>query len=183
MDPIKIIEKHYKKNSKSYNALILHGKQVKRKALHIARKVPRLKPDLIFIAEAAMLHDIGIKFTNANDIGCHGKHRYIEHTYLGGELLRKEGFPKHAKVCERHIGVGITKKEIIKNKLPLPKRNFIPLSVEEQIVCIADKFYTKEPGKERKERSLKNMKKKISAYGRNKPKKWDLWCKRYKLDK
>ena len=65
----------------------------------------------------------------------------------------------------------------------MPKRNFIPLSVEEQIVCIADKFYTKEPGKERKERSLKNMKKKISAYGRNKPKKWDLWCKRYKLDK
>ena len=58
MDPIKIIQKYYDKDSKSYHFLVEHSKMVTQKALEIAKKVPQFHPDLKFIEEAAMLHDI-----------------------------------------------------------------------------------------------------------------------------
>ncbi len=33
-----------------------------------------------------------------------------------------------APVCERHLGVGLTKKDIISSKFPLPHRDMIPTS-------------------------------------------------------
>lgn len=105
MDPIKIIQKFYKIDSKAYNLLVPHSEAVARKALETARKVPHLNPDLKFIEEAAMLHDIGIFLTNDPGLGCFGDKPYICHGYLGRELLEKEGFPKHALVCERHVGI------------------------------------------------------------------------------
>ena len=61
-----------------------------------------------------MLHDIGIFLTHAPQIGCHGDKPYICHGYLGRELLEKEGFPRHAIVCETHVGVGLTIADIEK---------------------------------------------------------------------
>ena len=90
-----------------------------------------------------MLHDIGIFYCNAPNIHCHGTHTYIEHGYLGAELLRNEGFPKHALVAERHTGTGITIEQIIREDLPIPERDYCPQSIEEKIVCYADKFYLK----------------------------------------
>lgn len=143
IDPIKIIEKYYKDNPKAKGILIAHGKSVMEKALELAERVKDSSPDLEFIKEAAMLHDIGIFLTNAPEIDCHGKNPYICHGYLGRELLEKEGLPRHALVCERHVGVGITIENIEKNNLPLPKRDMIPQSIEEKIICLADKFFSK----------------------------------------
>jgi len=42
-----------------------------------------------------------------------------------------EGYPKHGLVCERHTGTGITLEMIIKNNLPLPHRDMVPVSMEE----------------------------------------------------
>jgi uncharacterized protein len=42
-----------------------------------------------------------------------------------------------------HTGVGITKVEIEKNKLPLPARDYIAETDEEKIVMYADKFHSK----------------------------------------
>jgi len=143
IDPLLIIEKYYKKGSEIYNMLVDHSTQVKNKALEIADKHPELHLDKQFIAEAAMLHDIGIFMCNAPRIHCTGTHEYIEHGYLGAELLRKEGLFKHALVSERHTGLGISLEMILKNKLPLPHRDFLPISPEEQVICYADKFYSK----------------------------------------
>lgn len=143
IDPIKIIEKYYKLDSRAHYILIEHGRAVAKKALELAEKVKHLNPDLEFIKEAAMLHDIGIFLTNAPQIDCHGDKPYICHGYLGRELLEKEGLPKHALVCERHVGVGITPGNIEKNNLPLPKRDMTPQSIEEKIICLADKFFSK----------------------------------------
>ena len=57
--------------------------------------------------------------------------------------MRAEGFPRHARVCERHTGTGLTKEQIIEQGFPLPPEDFIPETLEEQIVCYADKFYSK----------------------------------------
>ena len=55
--------------------------------------------------------------------------------------MRKEGFPRHALVCERHTGAGMSLQSIIDQQLPVPHRNMVPVSLEEQVICFADKFF------------------------------------------
>lgn len=177
MVPIKIIEKYYSPESKAYHFLVHHSKMVTEKALRIAKRVKHLNPDLNFIEEAAMLHDIGIFLTNEPKIGCYGDRPYICHGYLGREILEKEGFPKHALVCEKHIGVGITLEDIEEKELPLPKRDMIPLSVEEQIICFADKFFSKDSDFLLKEKPLERVRKGVAKFGEEKLRQFDEWMK------
>jgi len=78
-------------------------------------------------------------------------------------------------ICERHIGVGITLEDIEEKELPLPKRDMIPLSVEEQIICFADKFFSKDSDFLLKEKPLKKIRTYISKFGKDKVKKFDEW--------
>lgn len=114
-----------------------------RKALRVGRCHAELNLDLRFLEEASMLHDIGIFRCNAPGIQCFGTEPYICHGYIGGQLLRSLGYPKHARVCERHTGAGITKDEIERQNLPLPHQDFLPETMEEKVICYADKFYSK----------------------------------------
>ena len=143
MNPLEIIEKYYTKGSELYNILMNHSIDVKNKALTIAETHPELNADKTFIEEASMLHDIGIFLTDAPSIQCFGDEPYIRHGILGAEILRREGFPQHALVCERHTGAGLTKDEIIQQNLPLPHHDMMPVSIEEQIICFADCFFSK----------------------------------------
>ena len=175
MNPVDIINKYYKSNSRAYEILIQHGKQVARKALDAAKKVPQLNPDLDFIKEAAMLHDIGIFLTNLPELNCKGKKPYICHGYLGREILEKIGLPKHALVCERHVGVGITVEDIKYYALPLPERNMLPVSIEEQIICFADNFFSKNRNSLKEEKSVEDIKKSLEPYGLEKVKRFQFW--------
>ena len=177
MDTLRIIKKYYDPESRAYYLLVHHSRMVAEKALEIAKKLKRLNPDLIFIEEAAMLHDIGILFTNEPNIGCYGDKPYVCHGYLGREILEKEGFPKHALICERHIGVGISRKDIEEKNLPLPKREMVPVSIEEQIICYADKFFSKDSEFLLKEKSIKRIREYISRFGEDKIKRFDEWVK------
>ncbi len=180
MEPLKIIQKYYQIDSKSYQFLVEHSKAVTKKAIEIAKKVPQLNPDLKFIEEASMLHDIGIFLTNAPEIECFGKNPYICHGYLGREILEKEGFPRHALVCERHVGVGISIRDIEEQKLPIPKRDMLPISIEEQIICFADKFFSKNEEFLSKEKSLDKIRNGLLKFGNNKTKIFDEWIKRFR---
>lgn len=179
MDPVRIIKQYYAPESLACRILLMHSRAVSEKALEIAGRVKHLHPDSEFIREAAMLHDIGIFMTDEPQIGCHGKKKYICHGYLGRELLEREGFSKHALVCERHVGVGITIKDIEENNLPLPKRDMIPLSVEEQIICFADKFFSKDAEFLQKEKPLDAVRAAIAKFGRHKLKRFDDWAKMF----
>ena len=46
-------------------------------------------------------------------------------------------------MCERHTGTGLTKDAIIANGWKLPVNDFVPETLEEQLICFADKFYSK----------------------------------------
>jgi uncharacterized protein len=175
MDVIKIIEKYYEPDSKAYRFVLHHGMIVAKKALEVAERVKELKPDFNFIEEAAILHDIGIFMTYAPKIGCFGYHPYISHGYLGRELLEKEGLLKHAKVCETHVGVGLTEKDIEINNFPLPKRNMIPETLEEKIICFADKFYSKDENFLERQKSISEIRKMIRKYGDDKLRQFDEW--------
>lgn len=142
-DALRIIEKYYHPASKLYELLILHSTQVTEMAIKIAVDKPTLNVDIKFIEAAGMIHDIGIYLCNAPDIYCMGTHRYIEHGYLGADIVRKEGYPKHALICERHTGIGLSREQIIQANLPVPHKDMRPTSIEEILLCYADKFYSK----------------------------------------
>lgn len=108
---------------------MIHSRQVADRCLAIVAKHKELPVDVQFMEEAAMLHDIGIYRCDAPSIHCHGTEPYLRHGPIGGEILRAEGFPRHARVAERHTGTGLP--------------GYEPETLEEQIICYADKFYSK----------------------------------------
>ncbi len=121
-----------KKNStdkKSLNIVLKHSKAVQKLALKFAKL--HKYTDIGFIKTACILHDIG-RFR------CPPGKLTIRHGIEGAKILRKHKLPKHARVAERHLGAGIKKSEIIRQKLPLPKKDFIPKTIEEKIITIAD---------------------------------------------
>jgi len=143
MDYQKIIDKYYPQDNELRHILIVHSRKVADKALCIVDNHPELNANRQFVEEASMLHDIGIFLTDASGIQCFGNKPYICHGTLGADIMREEGFPLHALVCERHTGAGLSLTDIEKQHLPVPHRDLLPISIEEQIVCFADKFYSK----------------------------------------
>ncbi|WP_372370538.1 HD domain-containing protein [Candidatus Uabimicrobium sp. HlEnr_7] len=178
MNPNNIIEKYYTPGSEVYNVLFTHSKMVMKKAVAVASKFPEIDRD--FIREAALLHDIGIIFTKASGIYCYGKHNYLCHGYLGREILDREGLTAHALVCERHTGVGLTKKEIVEQNLPLPHRDMRPISLEEQIICYSDNFYSKNINFLEQEKSIEQITKQLEKFGKDKVSTFLKWHEQFK---
>lgn len=143
MDYQKIIDKYYPEDNELRAIIMRHSRDVADRALTIADRHPELGLDRVFLEEAAMLHDIGVFRTDAPGIQCFGTEPYIRHGIIGAEIMRAEGFPRHARVCERHTGTGITRDAIRQFGLLLPDRDFVPETLEEQVICYADKFFSK----------------------------------------
>lgn len=86
-----------------------------------------------------------------HDIGCYdcyesrpGKSLYIQHGILGSKILEKEKCDKEiSRMAKIHLGVGLVKENILKNKLPLKKEDYIPITLEEELVAYADNFHSK----------------------------------------
>ncbi len=176
--PADIIRKYYRDNPEAWRILLEHCRQVTRRAVKIARFLQQTRSvDLQFVAEAAMLHDIGMILTDTPDLGCHGKGSYLSHGVKGRELLEQEGLPRHARVCERHIGIGLTAEEIRHQQLPLPARDMLPETLEEQIICYADLFYSKNRKKRGREKSPAKVRKNLAKYGEEKIATFDRWLK------
>jgi len=161
----------------------MHSRQVTRRALKIARHMQQSVPvDLQFIAEAAMLHDIGMIRTAPPELKCSGTGSYLQHGIAGRAILEQEGFPRHALVCERHIGVGLTANEIRAQKLPLPERDMLPVSLEEQIICYADLFYSKSKKNREKEKTVDQVRKSLRKFGAGKVEIFNRWQRRFEAE-
>ena len=139
-----IIDKYYGGCGALRHILLTHSQSVAQRALQIASNHPELNIDTDFVREAAMLHDIGIIRVDAPGIECHGTEPYIRHGVCGAEMLRAEGLPEsYARVCERHTGAGLTLSDILSQHLPLPHHDLLPETIEEKLICYADKFFSK----------------------------------------
>lgn len=182
MDPLTIIKRFYTPGTDLYRLLVEHSRIVTEKSLEIAETLSALNPDLDFIKKAAMLHDIGICLTRADTIGCKGKAPYICHGYLGRKLLDDQGLPKeYGLVCERHTGAGITRENIISNHLPLPKRDMVPLNLEEKIICIADKYHSKSPNHAGKKTTTRQIIADLEKINADHAKRFSAWAEEFKL--
>lgn len=177
MCPEEIIDKYYPEDNELKHILLVHSRSVAEKALWIADKHPELHLDKQFLYEASMLHDIGIFLTDANGIHCHGENPYICHGYLGADLMRAEGYPQHALVCERHTGAGLSLASIKQQNLPVPHREMVPQSIEEQVVCFADKFFSKTHLD--REKTVEKARRSLEKYGEEGLIRFDRWCSEF----
>jgi len=181
INPISLLDKYYTPGSDGHRILLQHSELVAAKAVSVAQRLTETGVDLDFVREAALLHDIGILFTDAPQLGCQGELPYLCHGIKGRELLEQEGLPLHGLVCERHIGVGLSAEEIVRQQLPLPVRDMLPISIEEQIVTYADLFFSKNPAKAGRERSADKVRKSLARHGEGKVAVFDRWHERFGL--
>jgi len=123
--------KRYAPDERVLRIVLNHAKAVQKKALEIAKGIPDV--DLEIIKIGSLLHDIGRFKTGPGPQG-------INHGIIGGEILKKEGLGQYASIAERHIGAGISKEDIKKQKLNLPPKDYIPETMEEKIIAQADNF-------------------------------------------
>mgnify|MGYP006287047119 CR=1 FL=1 len=179
VDPVPIIRDYYPPGSTAYEVLVRHGEQVAEKALAVSERLASGLADTAFLYEAAMLHDIGIFLTDTPSLDCCGRQPYIRHGVLGRELLEARGLHRHALVCERHVGVGLSLRDIQGQGLPLPERDMRPVTLEEEIVCYADKFFSKSTRPDPAARSIPEIVALLGRHGAPQARRFQAWARRF----
>ena len=175
-----IIDFFYPVEDDLKKTLLKHSIQVRDKALELAGKTS-LALDREIVSAGAMLHDIGIKLCHAPGIYCYGELHYLRHGIAGAEMLRSYGRENHvdleafAGICERHTGSGLTAAEIKAQGLPLPETDLIPLTPEEKLVCLADKFFSKSGTME--EKKFEAVRRSMAKFGTESRDRFDsMWA-------
>ena len=93
-------------------------------------------------------------------------------------MLREAGWERHARVCERHTGTGLTRAQIESQQLPLPPDgHYEPETLEEQAVCYADKFYSKTHLD--RERTVAQAAQSLEKFGSEGVKRFLCWAKMF----
>lgn len=176
MDYQRIIDQYYE-DGELKRILLTHSQSVARRALQIVALHPELNLDAQFVEEAAMLHDIGIIRCDAPGIRCFGTEPYICHGRIGAAMLREAGLEQHARVCERHTGAGLSRTDILSQHLPLPAEDFLPETLEEQVICYADKFYSKT--RLDREKTLDEAIRSLSKFGEEGVRRFRRWAEMF----
>lgn len=177
LDPIVVIHKYYPEDNALRRLLLHHSRQVAERALLVAEKHPELGLDKSLLRAGAMLHDVGIFLTDAPGIHCHGTEPYLLHGYLGAQLMRAEGLETIARICERHTGTGLTMERIRERGLSLPEGIYTPATLEEQVVCYADKFYSKSHPE--RERTIEQTAQSLQKFGEEDVQRFLAWAERF----
>jgi uncharacterized protein len=69
---------------------------------------------------------------------------YVQHGLAGYKILKKEGFSEEiARMATVHLGVGLVKENVVASGLPLEHKDYIPITLEEELVAYADNFHSK----------------------------------------
>lgn len=83
--------------------------------------------DLSLVEAGGILHDLG-----------RAKNHTVDHAVLGGQMAETLGLPDEvSRIIKRHVGAGITHEEA--RTLGWPIDTYMPQTLEEKIVCYADK--------------------------------------------
>ena len=103
----------------------------------IAEQVGGHGLDMALVRAGCLLHDIGVYRLGPDD-------HYVRHGVLGSALLAEAGVPETLRrFCAHHTGVGITRDDVLEQRLPLPPGDYLAETPEEELVMYADKFHSK----------------------------------------
>ncbi len=175
VDYLAAVNFFYPEDNDLRRTLLRHSSQVRDKALEImAGSALPLDPETV--AAGAMLHDIGICMCHAPDIFCNGDAPYIAHGVIGSGMLREYNpeWETFARICERHTGSGLSAEEIRRQNLSLPARDYLPETLEEKLVCLADKFFSKSG--DMQEKSVEQIRRSMAKFGADSLKRFDDLC-------
>lgn len=182
-----IIGKYYPSDDNLRRLLLHHSRQVAERVEKIVRRHPEWELDSSFLEDAAMLHDVGIFRCDAPGIHCHGNAPYLHHGILGAEILRHEAvnaeaalrprYEQLARVCERHTGTGLTAEQLEILDIHVASPDLMPETLEEQIVCYADKFYSKSHPE--RERTIEQTIESLRKFGEDGVLKFSEWARRF----
>ncbi len=111
--------------------------------------VPPRYLDVHIATIGALVHDIGVYKLLLED-GSDGRPlvfdgpRYIEHGLIGYNILLDEGYDESvAEFARNHTGVGLTRKQVVDQGLPIPPDDYVPINLEQEVVMVADKYNSK----------------------------------------
>lgn len=184
-EALSLLYQYYPDDTPQRRILLHHSQQVRERALRVCDRHPELAPDRTLVEAGALLHDVGIFRCDAPGIHCHGTSHYLYHGVLGGELLRRAGEPQVARICERHTGTGLHFRHFVDRHLVPPQlliddptdMALTPETIEEEIVCYADKFYSKSHLE--RERSIADTLHSIRKFGQDDAEKFEQWAARF----
>ncbi len=149
-ETIKALHKRYAGFAKAdlFDLVFEHCQIVAEIALQCAETVDE-PVDRDVLQAAALLHDIGA-YPFFDDKGqTDGYGFYPLHAVLGARLIVDEGFDiRIAQAVENHLLLGLSKQEIESDTSrvwPLPHHDYVPNSIEGEIICYADRFHSKAP--------------------------------------
>ena len=110
--------------------VVSHCRTVARVSISLADAISTKgrKVDKRAILAGAMLHDIG-----------RSRIQTVAHGYIGAGILEGEGVDGVVvEIVRRHVGAGISTKEA--KALGFPEGDYVPSTLEQKIVCFADKM-------------------------------------------
>jgi len=172
----KYIDKYYPDDNELRRLLIHHSRQVAERALSVCDAMPQLGLDRELVEAGSMVHDIGIFLCDAPGIHCFGSAHYLYHGVLGARLMRSEGEEALARICERHTGTGLTAENFTRRGLEAPEGILmIPQTLEEQLICYADKFFSKSHPE--RTRTVEQTAESLRKYGPDGVEKFWHWAK------
>ncbi len=187
MDALEIIDAFYPEDTPLRRLLLRHSEQVRGKALALMETpvVAAMGLNWQLISDGCLLHDIGIFRCHAPSILCMGTEPYLAHGIIGAALLRDYG-RRHgldledcARICERHTGAGLTAQDIAAEGLTIPIGDYVPETAEEQLVCLADKFFSKSSPE--REKSLESIRRSMARFGDGPRSRLEQMCRRFGL--
>lgn len=145
MDKIRQLHQKYAPSSEAFELVYTHCQIVAEIALWCADNAEE-KVDRSLLEEAALLHDIGAYTFFVPEIKSFKRDGYQQHALIGAEILSQEGFSKEVvDIIRSHLLMGVTADEIKSVGWKLPYQDFIPQTLESEIVNYADRFHSKHP--------------------------------------
>lgn len=111
------------------NQVVKHCLDVADFAVKIAAKLQKrgYTVNLELVEAGAVLHDLG-----------RAKAHGVNHSLVGAQMATELGLPQSViDIIKRHVGAGISEKEA--EHMGWPKDVYVPKTLEEKVVCYADK--------------------------------------------
>lgn len=137
---IKNLHQKYAKTDADLTLIYTHCQIIEAIAMQLLDKNPIKDIDRNLVHVGCLLHDIG-----AYDVLEDGEFvQGVRHGIIGENILKSEGFSETIwRFASHHTGVGLTKKDVLDQKLPIPVADYTARTIEEQFVMYADKFHSK----------------------------------------
>lgn len=148
-EAVRVLHTRYAPSQQVLDLVLTHGRVVADIAQWCAGRVDQ-PVDRALLRAACLLHDIGTYVLYLEDGSIPNPGVYPLHAVIGSRMLADEGLPEPLwRAVETHVLMGLSRAEITGedggSPWPLPHRDYLPRTIEAEILCYADRFHSKSP--------------------------------------